>query len=212
MNARAAAYLLVLTLAWPQIGLADHSPFLEQARGLKATDGNRLVKLARQTLIGAVERGEFDPNVDMREKPSVAPFGVFVTLVKNGHVRGCYGSMEPRGKTLDELVIEGAVGAARFDPRTRPLSPAELNQVQIIVSIVGPRVPVLTMTEVDPKIHGLLVRNGDRTSVLLPGEAKTASWQLKRSLRQAGIRPGDPREMFRFRTVTIYERVGGEGK
>ncbi|MFT5430701.1 MAG: AMMECR1 domain-containing protein [Myxococcota bacterium] len=212
MNTRSIACLMVLMLSWPEIGQADHSPFLEQARGVKAAEGNRLVKLARQTLVGAVERGELDPTIEPREKPSVAPFGVFVTLVKNGHVRGCYGSMEPRGKTLDELVVEGAIGAARFDPRTRPLGPAELHQVQIIVSIVGPRVPVLTMTEVDPKTHGLLVRNGDRTSVLLPGEAKTASWQLKRSLRQAGIRRGDPREMFRFRTVTIYERVGGEGK
>lgn len=183
---------------------ADESPFLEQARSLKGIEGTRLMELARVTLDRVVEDGDLDPPLPKKETP--ASFGVFVTLVKRGAVRGCYGSMEPSGKTLEQLVVEAALGASRFDPRSKPLRTDELAQVQIIISIVGPTVPVVTMSEVDPKIDGLMVRSGDRKSVLLPGEARTARWQLKRNLRQAGIRRDQPYEKFRFRTVTIYEK------
>ncbi len=198
------AVLLVFVAATAQ---ADESPFLEQARALKGKEGLRMVTLAREVITRVVVDGEIEPRVRIRPTRDPAPFGVFVTLVKRGKVRGCYGSMEPMGKPLDELVVEAAVGAARFDPRSSPVRQDELHRIQVIVSIVGPTVPVLTMSEVDSKRMGLLVRLGDKKSVLLPGEAKTASWQLKRNLRQAGIKPGDSYEMFRFRTVTVYERV-----
>ena len=113
--------------------------------------------------------------------------------------------MEPRGRSLEDLVTEAAVGAARFDPRSKPVRAGELEQIQVILSIVGPMVPVVSVSEVDPKRMGLLVRAGSRGSVLLPGEAKTARWEYERNLRQAGIRKGEPIEMFRFRTVTVYE-------
>lgn len=201
----ALAVLLALACALP--ARADDSPFLRQARALAGTDGHRMVVLARDTLTRVVQDGVLDPEIPTPAAGRTpAPFGVFVTLVKGTTVRGCYGSMDPVGKTLEELVVEAAVGAARFDPRSRPLGAAELGRVQVILSIVGPTVPVLTMSEVDPKREGLLVRSGSRSSVLLPGEARTSTWQLRRSLRQAGIRAGEPVEMFRFRTVTVYER------
>ena len=202
--------LLVVMLLSASAGTQDrqvsHSPFLEQARTVAATHGKALITLARQALTRAVSHGDLEPRLaSLKGGQTPAPFGLFVTLVKQGHVRGCWGTMEPHGPTLEELATEAAIGAARFDHRSKPLSQHELGQVQVIVSLVGPMVPVLTIDEVDPKTHGLLVRSGERASVLLPGEAKTASWQLRRSLRQAGIKRKDPREMFRFRTVTIYE-------
>lgn len=182
---------------------ASEPGFLTTARVVVARHGGELMSLARKTLDAAVLRGQLDPAVP--EPGTPAPFGVFVTLVKGKETRGCFGSMEPGGKSLEALVIEGAVGAARLDPRVKPVSSSELAEVQIILSFVGPTVPVLTMSEVDPKRHGLMVRAGERRSVLLPGEAKTATWSLRRNLRQAGIGRRDPYEMFRFRTVTLYE-------
>lgn len=195
---------LSLAMLLPLSSSADQSPFLERARELKAAHGVAMVVLARSTLEEVVLRGNMDPPVPAEGEP--APFGVFVTLVKNGSVRGCFGSMEPRGRTLEQLTVEAAMGAARFDVRSKPLRQSEVASVQVIVSIVGPTVPVVDISEVDAKRQGLLVRSGDRASVLLPGEAKTAGWALKRSLRQVGIKRTDPREMYRFRTVTVYER------
>lgn len=205
---RAALAVALVALLLPMAATADESPFLERARALEATHGIYLVRIAREVITRVVEEGEIEPTPrSAAERPTPSRFGLFVTLVKNGKVRGCYGSMEPRGQTLEDLVVDAAVGAARFDHRSAPLRADELAHVQVIVSIVGPTVPVLSMSEVDAKRMGLLVRaSRDRSSVLLPGEAKTASWQLTRSLRQAGIRRGEPYEMFRFRTVTVYER------
>ena len=203
---RGALAALVLLCASP--ALAEESPFLQRARALAGIEGPRLARLARTILTRVVADGDLDPDVPVPEAKQVpAPFGIFVTLVRGGHVRGCFGTMEPLGKTLEALVTEATLGAARFDRRSAPLRPAELERTQIILSVVGPPTPVITMSEVDPKRHGLLVRAGDKSSVLLPGEAKTASWQLRRSLRQAGIRRGQTYEMFRFRTVTVYERT-----
>jgi AMMECR1 domain-containing protein len=195
----------ILCVLHPAYG-ADESPFLEQARAVKAVEGDRLVRLARTTLTRVVRDGQLDPVVPIQNNERGAPFGVFVTLVNGrGVTRGCYGSMEPMGRTLSEITVEAALGAARYDVRVTPVSPAELHGLQVIVSLVGPTVPVVAMSEVDPERHGLLVRSGTRHSVLLPGEARTSRWQLKRSLRQVGIRRGESYEMFRFRTVTIYE-------
>lgn len=204
------ALLVALLSALPTTDTGVETPFEGAARVVVAEQGPRLLTLARATLERAVIHGDTEPHLPPG-RGGPAPFGVFVTVVqprpngKPGQTRGCFGNMESRGLTLDELVEEAALGAARFDPRVRPISAAELPGLQIIVSFVGPTIPVMTVSEVDPKRQGLLVRAGDRRSVLLPGEAKTATWQLRRSLRQAGIRRGQPYEMFRFQTETLYE-------
>ena len=184
----------------------ERSPFLERALAVKATQADRLVDIARRTLTRVVRDGKLEGLAQPPSDEAPAAVGVFVTLVnRRGVTRGCFGSMEPMGRSLTELVRDAAVGAARYDQRVRPLAEAELPNIQIIVSLVGPQVPVIAMSEVDPERHGLLVRAGDRHSVLLPGEARTSRWQLRRSLRHVGIRRTDPYQMFRFRTVTIYE-------
>ncbi len=207
MNRLRASILSLSLMGLSFSAQADESPFLEQARLLKSTDGIRLVRMARQIIETVVLEGQLDPAIPVPEaKRKAAPFGLFVTLVKGKETRGCYGSMEPTGRTLEALLVEAAVGAARLDPRSRPVHQRELDQIQVIVSIVGPTIPVVDISEVDPKREGLLVRKGEKHAVLLPGEAKTSRWQLKKTLRQARIRRNEPREMFRFRTVTIYER------
>ena len=51
-----------------------------------------------------------------------------------------------------------------------------------------------------------MVRSGSRAAVLLPGEARTASWQLQEAKRQAGIGLQEPVELFKIHTLTVYER------
>ncbi len=200
--------MLLFTVALSRLAAAEESPFLETARPFAALHGPRLVALARATLDRVVLHGDSDPPTPPQGVP--APFGVFITLVRDGDVRGCYGTMEPSSRSVEGLVVDATLGAARQDPRNRPIAGHELGRIEIVLSFAGPTIPMLAMTEVDPKREGLLVRAGLRNSVLLPGEARTARWQLQRSLRQAGIRRGEAYEMFRFRTVTVYER-GGAG-
>lgn len=132
--------------------------------------------------------------------------GLFVTLVKNRKVRGCYGSLTADGRNLLEQVREYTIAAATRDFRNAPVRKAELKDIVIILSFIGPLEPVSQIQQVDPKTEGLLVRSGNHTAVLLPGEARTASWQLTEAKRQAGIGSGESVEMFKIHTVTVYEK------
>ncbi|MFW9846665.1 MAG: AmmeMemoRadiSam system protein A, partial [Candidatus Thorarchaeota archaeon] len=104
-------------------------------------DGVLLVNLARKTV---------DEYVKHKRKPEIpgnAPkklfekSGVFVTLneLEGSHVRlrGCIGRPYPT-QPLIEATIDSAVDAAVHDPRFVPVSPHELNQIIIDLSVLTP--------------------------------------------------------------------------
>lgn len=201
---RALLTLVLCALAVPAAAAPWGAAFRETADPVAALEGRALVKLAREAL-DAAARGEPlpEPPPELRGEP--APFGVFVTAVRDRKVRGCFGRMDPGGSSLAEMVVEAAHGAARLDVRNRPIAPGELRAVNLIVSLVGPAEPVESIAAVDPWTMGLLVRADTRSAVLLPGEARTARWQLAESRRKAGIAPSEPVQMFRFPTLTLIE-------
>lgn len=133
--------------------------------------------------------------------------GVFVTINKDGKSRGCWGTIEPMHKDITREIIENAIGAATSDLRQKPLQPHELSQVTFCISIMGPLRPVERISELAPERLGLLVRNGSREGILLPGEAKTAGWQLAECKRKAGLPTDAPVRMYVFRTVTLEDRT-----
>ncbi|GMV43101.1 MAG: hypothetical protein AMXMBFR64_48170 [Myxococcales bacterium] len=177
--------------------------FREIAEPVAITDGRALVALARAALEAAA-RGEPLPEPPTAGRDP-APFGVFVTAVRDRKVRGCFGRLDPGGGSVAEMVIEAAHGAARLDVRNRPIMPGELRELDLIVSLVGPIEPIESTASLDPWTMGLLVRADSRAAVLLPGEARTARWQVAESRRKAGIAPGEPVQMFRFPTITLIE-------
>lgn len=200
---------LVLTTLWavPQTDAQAKRlwfpAFYESAESLAYTHGDALLQLARTALEAGAQGHELHrlPTVS-----TAAPFGIFVTVVKERKVRGCFGFMEPVGQSLEKMVAEAAYGAARLDVRHKPISPAEVGDMEIILSFVGPTQAVEHISAVDPKTMGLLVRADVRSAVLLPGEARTARWQVAETRRKANIAPHEPVHLFRFPTVTLYER------
>ncbi|NIQ99875.1 MAG: AMMECR1 domain-containing protein, partial [Gemmatimonadales bacterium] len=99
------------------------------------------------------------------------------------------------------------VGAATADRRQKPLALHELKHVTFCISIVGPLTPAQNMSDLAPSRMGLLVRNGSRAGMLLPGEAKTAAWQIAECKRKAGLPPDAPVQMYVFPTVTLEEKA-----
>ncbi len=97
----------------------------------------------------------------------------FVTLTLHGRLRGCIGSILPRRALIDD-VIENARAAALQDPRFEPLSPAELEEVDIEVSLLSVPQP-LPWRDVDdlrarirPGIDGVVLRFDGRQATFLP--------------------------------------------
>lgn len=125
-----------------------------------------------------------------------------------GDLRGCIGTIEPIKESLEAELIANAINAATRDPRFPPVSPAELANLRYSVDVLS--APETTrFEELDPKIYGVIVEdeNGIRRGLLLPDieGVETAQQQVEIATRKAGIRPGTPLKLFRFRVERFRE-------
>lgn len=130
--------------------------------------------------------------------------GAFVTLKRHGELRGCIGTLVCRGPLAEE-VARVAVSAAREDPRFQPVSPAELGDLDVEVSVLGPleRIDPLDATAVEVGRHGLVVEQGHRRGLLLPQVATEWNWDRETFLAQTCRKAGLPLDAWR-RGATVY--------
>jgi len=96
-----------------------------------------LLQLARKTLC-EVTASRPMPKIDPAEVDSAlqVPYGCFVTLKKGGELRGCIGNILP-DKPLYEAVIENARNAALYDFRFPPVTPSEVPEIKIEISVLS---------------------------------------------------------------------------
>lgn len=119
--------------------------------------------------------------------------GVFVTIKRRGALRGCLGTLQLRG-SLAEEVSRCARDSASEDPRFPPMSPDELPESSVEISVLGP------LEEIDPHDegaivigrHGLVVEQGHRRGLLLPQVAVEWGWTPEQFLRQTCHKAGLP--------------------
>jgi AmmeMemoRadiSam system protein A len=133
-----------------------------------------------------------------------APAAVFVSLYKDGELRGCVGSVHPTAATAAHELIRYAVASAVRDPRFDPVRLDEVGALTIKVQLLDP--PEATnISGLNPQTHGIIVRRGDRQALLLPGinGIDTPEQQLRAACDKAGIERNAPIELERFRTRTL---------
>lgn len=133
-----------------------------------------LLELARKTVTAAA-RGEKLPSLE-GEKFSEKlrqHRACFVTLTKNGQLRGCIGSIFPQ-EPLCEAVVSRARSAAMEDPRFSPVEAGELDQIEIEISVltVPQRLdfssPEDLLKKLRPRVDGVVLRVGSREATFLP--------------------------------------------
>lgn len=127
----------------------------------------------------------------------------FVSIkTEDGELRGCIGTIEPLHKTLAEEIIANAASAATRDPRFVPVSILELPRLRYSVDVLAEPEPA-QFEELDPKTYGVIVEDeaGLRRGLLLPDieGVSTATQQVDIAARKAGIPPGAPLKLSRFR-------------
>ncbi len=143
-------------------------------RGLSPAQQQRLLSLAREAIEEHVKRGrrrtlkEADPAL-------LRPGAAFVTLKKEGELRGCIGSLAPDAP-LVETVKNRAIDAASRDPRFAPVRAEELPELEIEISLLSPVRRVNGADEIDIGKHGVIVASGARRGVFLPQVAKETGW------------------------------------
>lgn len=141
---------------------------------LTSEEKQTLLRLARTAMECAV-RGEAPPPIDPAQiTPRLRePAASFVTLTIQGGLRGCIGALEPSIPLIED-VREHAAAAALEDPRFRPVSPDELERIEIEVSRLS--VPAVLeyvdtadlLSKLRPGIDGVILRDGRRRATFLP--------------------------------------------
>jgi len=183
---------------------AGAEPSSELARWVGTATAEDAMACLRRDLVASVGRGSpVQPSVAI-SWPS-APTGIFVSLLRDGTVAGCMGSFEAPAGDLYAAALRTAWRATREDIRSRPLRVEDLDSVEIVVTFVGRPTPVADPEDLSPWNEGLLAVQGERSAVVVPGEAKTTRYAVHLALRNSGIDPEGMIECFRFGAVTWRE-------
>jgi len=133
----------------------------------------------------------------------------FVSLkTLDGELRGCIGTIEPGRDTLAEEIIANAISAATSDPRFEPVRPEELSNLRYSVDVLFPAEEAV-MADLDSSVFGVIVEDesGARRGLLLPDipGVDNAEQQVEIAARKAGIRPGEPLRLYRFKVERYRE-------
>jgi len=161
---------------------------------LDASQRTGLLGIARRALGGYLGEGKIPPEEGARGKLA-APGAAFVTLTKNGRLRGCIGYTEAVAP-LFKVVQECAVAAATEDPRFPPVSSNELPSLRVEISVLTPLVPILP-EEVEVGRHGLMVSQGRMRGLLLPRVPVDFGWDRETFLDQTCVKAGLPPSAWR---------------
>lgn len=120
----------------------------------------------------------------------------FVTITREGELRGCIGYMNPI-KPLAEAVAYCAASAAMADPRFPPVPIEELPHLRVEVSVLSPLRVIDDPAAVEVGTHGLLISQAGRHGLLLPQVATEFGWDRDTFLRQACLKAGLPGDAWK---------------
>jgi hypothetical protein len=101
--------------------------------------------------------------------------GAFVSLHKQGRLRGCIGHFG-EDRPLHEMVAQMARAAAFEDPRFNSVREAELDDIDIEISVLTPMRRIQSLDEFELGKHGIYIRKGWRTGTYLPQVADEVNW------------------------------------
>jgi MEMO1 family protein len=180
----------------------------------RAEAGATLLRIAR----GAIEESLLDETPPSFDAPWLRQAGAtFVTLMKDGALRGCIGSLQA-ARPIVQDVIENALGAAFRDPRFPALTAAEWPQCRVEVSLLSTPKPLRFADEADllrqirPGEDGLILEAEGRRATFLPQVWESVPEKrafLDQLTRKAGL-PADTRltrcKILRYRVAKFDGR------
>ena len=133
--------------------------------------------------------------------------GCFVTLKKDGHLRGCIGTIQPVRENLAAEIRHNAIAAATQDPRFWPVQADELPLINVSVDVLGDLEKVSGYDELDPYRYGVVVKRRGRVGLLLPHleGVDTVEEQVRIAKQKAGIAEHEEVELWRFEVQRFFE-------
>jgi len=129
--------------------------------------------------------------------------GVFVSIKKDGQLRGCIGTISPVESCIADEIIRNAVSSGTQDPCFSRITEDELPSLVYSVDVLGRPEPITSMNQLDVKKYGVIVTAGRRRGLLLPNldGIDTPKQQVAIALQKAGIASQESYDMERFEVV-----------
>jgi hypothetical protein len=176
---------------------------------LTFSDKITLLKYARETLNQYFE-AQIVPLPRFINNMLKIKRGAFVTLKKQGELRGCIGHMS-EDTPLCTIIGALALRASFNDTRFSPLTQEELSQVEIEISVLTPFTRIDSADQIVLGVDGVIVKKGNQQAVFLPQVATETGWSKEVFLDQlcykAGLKAGDWKdaELFTFQANVFSE-------
>jgi hypothetical protein len=198
-NNRVVGYLAAALVAQEKSGQAQAGQ--EKPYTLSPAQKELLRDLAWRSVRAAV-RGEELPEPPADQAWLKDEGRVFVTLRGRGRLRGCIGN-PMGGRGLGRAVVDMARAAARQDPRFPPVSPAELDGLELEISVLTPPRPT-TAEQVLVGRDGLLIRLGGRAGLLLPQVPTEQGWGKQEFLEGICRKAGLPVDAWKHEDCRLF--------
>ncbi|HHV64690.1 MAG TPA: AmmeMemoRadiSam system protein A [Peptococcaceae bacterium] len=131
----------------------------------------------------------------------------FVTLKKDGALRGCIGTVQPVRENLAAEIKHNAIAAGTQDPRFWPVQAEELPLITVSVDVLSDLEKISGYEELDPQRYGVVLRRGGKVGLLLPHleGVDTVEEQVAIAKQKAGILPEEEVELWRFEVERFFE-------
>jgi len=165
---------------------------------LAESEKRTLLDIARRALTAAVERRPISSFPDAATWPTS---GAFVTIMRNGRLRGCIGRL-PCDIGLAEVVAYCARSVASEDARFPRVQPDELRAIEIEVSVLS-ALASIRPEEIEPGKHGLFVSSGLHRGVLLPQVAVQFRWSRMRLLEATCEKAGLASDAWKHSATSV---------
>jgi AmmeMemoRadiSam system protein A len=175
----------------------------EQAgMNLSPADKQFLLQVARDSIAARLKGKAATPV--KATSPVLEEFrGAFVSLHRQGQLRGCIGYIDAV-KPLLQTVLEMSPAAAFQDPRFRPLQAEELADLEIEISVLTPMRLVKSPDEINVGQHGLYIVKGLNRGLLLPQVATQYHWDRQTFLEQTCAKAGLPSTAWKDSDTQIF--------
>ncbi len=189
----------------PERDFLDKYNANQQQKLREATENeDEYVKLARLSLETYVKtRKEVEIPNGLPNELIQRQAGAFVSLKKDGRLRGCIGTISPTQSNLAWEIIKNAVSAGVGDPRFEPVTPEELDSLVYSVDVLASPEPISDSSMLDVERYGVIVSKGNKRGLLLPNldGVATVKQQIEIALQKAGIPQDSNYSLERFEVV-----------
>ncbi len=170
---------------------------------LNEQEKKELLKLARSTLEDFVTIGK-SADMNTNDPRLLQTQGAFVTLTKNGQLRGCIGNIigdKPLWQTIHEMTI----AAASSDPRFSPVVKEELKNINLEISVLTPPQRVADASVIVLGRDGVIVSDGFHQGVFLPQVASETHWSKEEFLNElCSQKAGLPADCWKNPKISLW--------